>query len=136
MGQTARAVGKAKSTISKDVRRGRISATRNLDGSVSIDAAELYRVYPAASEQPTGSETAHANDRKPVRTPASDGRDREQLLERISEHAEASRDLRRRLEDSEAERRRAQERLTALLTHRLTGTVPSVQKTETVSRPP
>ena len=102
---------------------------------MSIDAAELYRVYPAASEQPTGSETAHANDRKPMRTPAGDGLDREQLLERISEQAEAIRDLRRQLDDSETERRRVQERLTALLTHRQTGSVPAVQRAETVSAP-
>jgi hypothetical protein len=45
--KAARAVGRAKSTISRDVKSGRISATRNLDGSVSIDPVELHRVYPA-----------------------------------------------------------------------------------------
>ena len=69
---------------------------------MSIDAAELYRVYPAVPEQPTGSKTVHANDRKPVRIPVADGPDREQLLEQIAEQAEAIRDLRRRLDDSEA----------------------------------
>ena len=39
--------GKAKSTISRDIKAGKISATRNPDGSVSIDPAELHGVYPA-----------------------------------------------------------------------------------------
>jgi hypothetical protein len=138
MDQAARAVGKAKSTISKDIRRGRISATRNPDGSVSIDAAELHRVYPPMRERPTGAETVHANDRKLVRTPGTNGLDREQLLERIAEQAEAIRDLRRRLDDSETERRaeaegrrEAERKLTALLTHRQAGSVPAVQRAET-----
>ena len=140
MGQAARAVGKAKSTISKDVRRGRISATRNPDGSVSIDAAELHRVYPPMREQPTGTGTVHANDRKPARTRGGNDLDREQLLERIAEQAEAIRDLRRRLDLEAAERRaeaegrrEAERKLTALLTHRHAGSVPSVQRSETVS---
>jgi hypothetical protein len=43
--------------------------------------------------------------------------------------------LRRRLDDSEVERRRVQERLTALLTHRQTGSVPVVQRAERASVP-
>jgi len=43
--------------------------------------------------------------------------------------------LRARLDDSEAERRQVQERLTGLLTHRQAGSVPAVPKTETVSEP-
>lgn len=39
MGQAARAVGKAKSTLSRDVKAGKISATRNPDGSLAIDPA-------------------------------------------------------------------------------------------------
>jgi hypothetical protein len=37
-----------------------------------------------------------------------------------------------RLDKSEAERERIQERLTGLLTHRQAGSVPSVQRTETI----
>jgi hypothetical protein len=47
----------------------------------------------------------------------------------LPEREETIRDLRRRLDESETERRRVQERLTALLTHRQSGTVPAVQPT-------
>src|SRR4051794_17640033 len=46
LGQAARAVGKAKSTLSRDVKSGKISAVRNPDGSVAIDPAELHRGPP------------------------------------------------------------------------------------------
>jgi hypothetical protein len=58
--------------------------------------------------------------------------ERDQYRVLAEERQETIRDLRRRLDDSEAERRRVQERLTALLTHQQTGSVPAVQKTETV----
>ena len=60
----------------------------------------------------------------------------EALHARIAEQAETIRQLWGRLDGEAEERRRVQERLTALLTHRQTGSVPSVQKTETVSKPP
>ena len=37
----------AKSTISRDVKSSRTSATRNADGSLLVDPAELHRVFPA-----------------------------------------------------------------------------------------
>ena len=58
--------------------------------------------------------------------------ERERLVE---EQASSIRDLRARLDDSETERRRVQERLTGLLTHRQVGSVPSIQKAETGSGP-
>jgi hypothetical protein len=60
LGQVARAVGKAKSTISRNVKSGKVSAVRNTDGSVSIDPAELHRVYPAMPA--TGSKNGQWND--------------------------------------------------------------------------
>ena len=49
----------------------------------------------------------------------------------IAAHEATIRDLRQRLDAEVEERRRVQERLTALLTHRQTGSVPSVQRPET-----
>ena len=49
----------------------------------------------------------------------------------IAAHEATIRDLRARLDSEVEERRRVQERLTALLTHRQTGSVPSVQRPET-----
>jgi hypothetical protein len=52
LGEAAKAVGKSKGTISKAIKGGKISATKQEDGSYSIEAVELHRVYP-----PTPSET-------------------------------------------------------------------------------
>jgi hypothetical protein len=49
----------------------------------------------------------------------------------IGAHEATIRDLRQRLDAEVEERRRVQERLTALLTHRQTGSVPSVRRPET-----
>ena len=46
LGQAAKATGLSKPTLSEAIKKGRISATRNENGSFSIDPAELHRVYP------------------------------------------------------------------------------------------
>ena len=45
LGQAAKETGKSKSTISKAIKTGRLSAIRNEKGGWEIDAAELFRVY-------------------------------------------------------------------------------------------
>ena len=127
LGQAARAVGKAKSTLSRDVKAGRISAIRNSDGSLAIDPAELHRVYPPVlrSNGMNGSGTVTSNDSQPIAATVGRGFEVELLRERIAEQAEAIRDLRARLDAESAERRRVQERLTGLLTHRSAGSVPA-----------
>src|SRR5262245_3881325 len=52
IGQAARETGKSKSTISKSVKNGTISAEKQPDGSYQIDAAELFRVFPRKGEEP------------------------------------------------------------------------------------
>lgn len=42
----AKQVGKSKTTLTRAVKSGKLSATRHDDGSYSIDPAELARVYP------------------------------------------------------------------------------------------
>ena len=114
IGQAARAVGKAKSTISRDIKAGKISATRNPDGSVSIDPAELHRVYPATPA--TGAGNGHWNDSQPRWNGAGTALERENavLRERLVDKEDVIEDLRRRL-DAEAEERR---KLTMVLTDR------------------
>ena len=46
LGQAAKACGMSKATLSKAVKSGKISASKNTDGSFSIEAVELHRVYP------------------------------------------------------------------------------------------
>jgi hypothetical protein len=128
LGMAARAVGRAKSTLSKDIKRGKISATRNPDGSVTIDASELFRVYPAlvtGNTQSPVARTVGANDSPPVAGPPDNRVGLELLRERVAEQAAIIADLQRRLDASEDERRRVQERLTGLLTHRQPGSVPA-----------
>lgn len=45
LSQAAKVTGKSKSTINRAIKTGKISATRHDDGSYSIDASELARVF-------------------------------------------------------------------------------------------
>lgn len=53
LGQAAKATGKSKSTISRAIRKGKLSAEHDVHGQFAIDPAELHRVYPV-SEQGNG----------------------------------------------------------------------------------
>ena len=59
LGEAAKACGMSKATLSKAVKSGKISASKNENGSFSIEEVELHRVYPITvqSEQ---SETPKA----------------------------------------------------------------------------
>lgn len=52
LSQAAKASGKSKSTLSRAIKTGRLSATRLDDGNFSIDPAELFRAYPATLNNP------------------------------------------------------------------------------------
>lgn len=54
----AKEVGRSKSTLSRAIGQGRMSATRCDDGSYQIDPAELYRVFPTPVPQPAVLNTA------------------------------------------------------------------------------
>lgn len=60
LGQAARTTGKSKTTLTRAIKAGRLSATRRDDGSYEIDGAELSRVYatvaaPVPGEISTGN---------------------------------------------------------------------------------
>lgn len=46
LGEAAKATGKSKATISKAIKSGRISATKDDTGTFRIAPSELHRVYP------------------------------------------------------------------------------------------
>jgi hypothetical protein len=82
----------------RDVKAGKISATRNADGSLAIEPSELFRVFPPVSQsnatwsdpQPlsNGAETVERVNNYPLhRAP-----DSLQLYQRLAK-AEAERDL-------------------------------------------
>jgi hypothetical protein len=52
VGMAAKATGKSKSTISKAIKKGKISAARKPDGSYEIQPVELFRVYPKVEPGP------------------------------------------------------------------------------------
>jgi excisionase family DNA binding protein len=52
LGQAAKETGISKPTISKAIKKGRLSATQTAQGEYQIDPAELFRVYPLASKLP------------------------------------------------------------------------------------
>ena len=107
LGQAARAVGKAKSTLSRDVKSGKISAVRNPDGSVAIDPAELHRVYPPV-ERSNGSGNSRSNDSQPLELVEATGFERREIEllrtlvtekdARITDLTADKDDLRRRLD--------------------------------------
>ena len=61
LGQAARMTATSKTTLTRAIKAGKLSATRNEDGSYSIEPSELARVYeiqPATLE--TGPATGNA----------------------------------------------------------------------------
>ena len=132
IGTAAKATGKAKSTISRDVKEGRISAHKNEDGSYAIDPAELHRVYPPLPSD-NGSSNGQENDSQPPVFSVGTGglqAELQRLRERLTsagralEQTEAERDReRRQLQDEIAYLRKSLEiegeerrKLTAVLT--------------------
>jgi hypothetical protein len=107
LGQAAIAASVSKTTLRRAIERGRISAIRRDDGSYEIDPAELHRAFPNHSDDPvTLAQSVTGPSQAEV----------DLLSAALRAEREAVADLRRRLDESEAERRQAQERLTALLT--------------------
>ncbi len=75
LGQAAKATGKSKSTLSRAISKGKISAEHDAHGQFAIDPAELHRVYPAA-EQGNGRE---ANDVGNHATPSNSATQRAEI---------------------------------------------------------
>jgi hypothetical protein len=107
VGEAARATGRNKTTISRAIKSGKLSATHNPDGSYSIDPAELHRVFPfdPATSDATVAVQPYATDDATAVTVAV-------LEERV-------RQLEERLHETETQRdqwHNQAERLTRLLT--------------------
>jgi len=124
LGAAARHLGYSKSTLTRAVHSGKLSATRREDGSYVIDAAELVRAFP-----PRPSTTGLPTGAMMHQTPGLDEgvipvverfteRERDALLELIREHREQIIDLRRRLDTESEERRAAQEQVRQLTDQR------------------
>lgn len=118
LNEAAKSCQKAKGTILKAIKEGRLSAPKDSQGRYEIDPSELHRVFP-----PTGPDQSE----KPTLTSATDHQNRIEIerlraelkaANALSENmAETVADLRERL-DREGEERR---QLTAMLTDQRTG---------------
>jgi hypothetical protein len=105
--QAARIAGKSKSTINRAIKSGKISATRHDDGSYSINAAELSRVFHIGTH--LGSEWVNAEPpMEPVRTATLEA---ENTALRAALHRE-----REALDELRADRDAWKQQATALLT--------------------
>ena len=81
-GTAAKAVRKTKSTITKAIASGKLSAIKNDNGAWEIDASELYRVYP-----PTPLETVEIEQNDTLKEMVGNSKEIE-ALERLLKAAE------------------------------------------------
>jgi hypothetical protein len=90
LGEASRLTGRGKTTLSRAIRRGALSATRTETGSYQIDAAELSRAFPfpppgqatPETDAETGPVAHHATD---VATLTERVRGLEQMSEKLRE---------------------------------------------------
>jgi len=110
LGTAAKACGKAKSTILKAIRSGKISASKNENGEWQIDPSELHRVF-----DPVSSTVQETHEKTPSNT----------LNEHVFTALERENALLRQLLDEErelhAETRKQVREKDAVLTGLLTG---------------
>ena len=114
VGTAAKETGKAKATISRYIKKGRLSAVKAEDGSYAIDAAELFRVFPKVKRSNGFRNSEMERSVTPKDTPETGVLEAklEAAEQRIADKDKTIEDLRRRL-DAESEERR---RLTMMIT--------------------
>jgi excisionase family DNA binding protein len=95
IGQAAKETGKPKSTISRAIKSGKISAIKN-GNRYEIDPSELFRVFPATVAQPS-----ERNDTQPPAQPASESTETALLREMLERERDTVSDLRERLTRAE-----------------------------------
>jgi excisionase family DNA binding protein len=114
LGQAAKVTGLGKTTLTRAIKRGHLSATRREDGSYAIDPSELSRVYKVtpetvetvtatgyAAHRVTPDGEAHATPRDPdVHTLLAVAQaELRHLSERLEEAKASQDDLRRERDD-------------------------------------
>ncbi len=109
LGEASKATGRSKSTISKAIKSGRISAKKGETGAFEIDPSELHRVYPPTveSEQDRTLQTQKVNS-------GDDGLIRE-LQARLEATQERLTDKEAVITDLREDRDRWRQQATALL---------------------
>jgi hypothetical protein len=109
LGQAAKLTGLGKTTITRAIKGGRLSANRRDDGSYEIDPAELSRVYSFRPEPPeTVAQSGHVVH---PATPAGDSHDSSgdpEVTARLSALEEQVRGLKDLLEEVKRSRDKAE----------------------------
>ena len=95
LGGAAKLCGRSKTALANAIKAGKLSATRNEDGSYQIDPAELGRVYPATVRETVKSVRSETPVDPEVSRLLTLVEERQKLVEA---HAETIADLRRRLD--------------------------------------
>lgn len=102
LGEAAKATGKAKTTIQRAIKSGKISASKSASGSYDIAPSELHRVFPdtvAQQEFRNGTQLYE----KPRETEAEVFRVKVEMLEQqLRREEETTEDLRKRLDRAES----------------------------------
>ena len=98
LGEAEKEVGVTKSTISRAIKDGRMSANRNENGHYQIDPAELFRVYPPTRERGQDDEQEQRN---PSRNTTQQGVQHHATPPNTPEEPEMLHWLRERLERAE-----------------------------------
>ncbi len=94
LGQAARLANTSKTTLTRSIKAGRLSATRRDDGGYSIDPAELARVFTVTPETPVTSDgdgdvvRHETHERDHAATPATPGLDAETAARLATAEAE------------------------------------------------
>jgi hypothetical protein len=104
LGKAARATGKSKTTLHRAITSGKISAPRNAQGEYEIDPAELMRVDEIITPPPQKRDAIARSvtvDETPVLRAEIEG-----LKQQLALLKDERDDLRRRLDEDSAERRR------------------------------
>lgn len=97
--QAAEQSGKSKSTIQRAIKKGKLSAEKNDDGTYAIDPSELSRVYSATLTQRSDEPLRNSDELLETKVAM--------LEDQLSRERETVDDLRKRLD-------RAEERVYAL----------------------
>jgi hypothetical protein len=108
--EAARLTGKARSTIQRHIRQGKVSKEKEAEGNPVIDTSELERVY--GSLQQRGSSIDHSIGQSEAPNAAGVGRGEAEALKR--ENAL----LREQVDDLRKDRDHWRQQATALLTDR------------------
>ena len=106
LGEAARETGKSKTTLTRAIQSGRMSANRLDDGSYQIDPAELFRVYEAVTPE-TDTQPSNGERRDPDVTAVDSAtvallREKIELLERT--HKREREGFQERIDDLQKDR--------------------------------